>query len=218
MKKLLFLTALCCVVSTASAQQEAVQRESQWFLKPMAGINVSTLRDTGDDGHADMKIRFAGGMEFGCRTSEYVGLSSGIIYSQQGCKVSAGTNRGTYKLDYINIPLLFNLYLTDEIVLKLGLQAGWCANAEMDVDTSSYGVKGNMSIDMRDGVNDWYLSLPIGVSVVTESGVTLDLRYNWGLSEVEKDKMTINGTTIKNTSNRGRHSLVMFTLGFNLDL
>ncbi len=49
MKKLLFLTALWSVVITATAQQEAVQAKKQWFLKPMAGINVSTLRDTGDE-------------------------------------------------------------------------------------------------------------------------------------------------------------------------
>ena len=47
MKKLLFLTALWSVVITATAQQEAVQAKKKWFLKPMAEINVSTLRDTG---------------------------------------------------------------------------------------------------------------------------------------------------------------------------
>ena len=49
MKKLFFLTALWSVVITATAQQEAVQAKKQWFLKPMAGINVSALRDTGDE-------------------------------------------------------------------------------------------------------------------------------------------------------------------------
>lgn len=218
MKKLLFLTALWSVVITATAQQEAVQAKKQWFLKPMAGINVSTLRDTGDEDAVKMKVGFTGGMEVGCRTNERVAISSGIIYSQQGCKVTSTSNKGTYKLDYINIPLLLNLYLNEEIVLKFGLQASKCVNAKMDVDTSKYGVKGSMGIDMQDGVNDWYLSLPIGLSFSTESGVTLDLRYNLGLSEVEKDKMTINGTTIKNSSNRGRHSFVMLTLGFNLNL
>lgn len=215
MKKLLLLCMLC---STVMATAQQAKFEKQWWAKPMVGLNVSTLRDTGDDAQADIKLGLAAGLEAGCRLSEYIGGSAGIIYSRQGCKVNPVTDSGTYQLDYLNFPFLFNLYLTDELSFNIGVQAGFNLKARMEVDTSSYGMKGDVGIDMKDGVNDWYFSLPIGVSFAAENGLSLDLRYSWGLSEVEKDQMTLMGKTIKNTSNRGRHSLVMLTLGYRFEL
>lgn len=80
----------------------------------------------------------------------------------QGAKADDETS----KLDYINIPILANVYVTKGLAVKLGIQPAFNVNSKADVDAKSFD-----------------FSIPVGLSYEF-SNVVLDARYNWGLTKI----------------------------------
>lgn len=56
---------------------------------------------------SDARIGLAVGAEFEYQVTDIVSVSFGALYSMQGCKA----DDATVKLDYINVPLLANVYV-----------------------------------------------------------------------------------------------------------
>jgi hypothetical protein len=123
MKKL-FLTLLVLCVSVVSYAQHAV---GSFTLQPKVGLNIANMTDMDD---SDPRCGFVGGLEGEYQVSDIFSLSAGVLYSQQGCKldrsasISGLTLNGdvTYKTDYINIPIMANVYVVKGLAVKLGIQ------------------------------------------------------------------------------------------------
>ena len=94
------IVAMAFATLTASAQAEA----GTLTLKPLVGINVANITDS----EGDAKVGLAAGAELGYQLNESFAVTAGAIYSMQGAK-SEGVK---LNLDYINIPILANYYIT----------------------------------------------------------------------------------------------------------
>ena len=114
------------------------------------------------------------GTELEYQATDLLGLSAGLLYSQQGCKVD---DNGTLKLDYINIPLLANVYVAKGFAVKLGLQPGFLINDKAKVGDSGVSVEAGLG----DLSKNFVLSVPVGISYEF-SNIQLDARYNWGVT------------------------------------
>lgn len=183
MKKFMMMVAMAFATLTASAQAEV----GTLTLKPLVGINVANITD----GDGDAKVGLAAGAELGYQLNESFAVTAGAIYSMQGAK----SEEAKLNIDYINIPILANYYITKGLAVKAGIQPAFKVKSEAKEDGVSVDVEGFKSFD---------LSIPVGLSYEV-SDFVIDARYNWGISKV------LEGFDSKNT-------VFQFTVGYKFAL
>lgn len=188
MKKFIIMAAVMLSSMTAFAQT----KQGSLTVQPKLGLNIATL--TKAEG-SDPRFGLAAGAEFEYGATDMVGISFGALYSMQGCK-----NEGlTAKLDYINIPILANVYVAPGFAVKLGIQPGFNVSSKISGD----GWSANSSMFDADAKTVDF-SIPIGMSYQFDNFV-VDARYNWGLTKVWK-----NGDA--------KNSVFQFTVGYKFAL
>ena len=182
MKKLL----LVAVMVLTSAMTFAQQKEGTLTIQPKVGLNIASL--------SDPRFGVVAGAEFMYQATDMVGLSFGALYSMQGAKY----DKATTKLDYINVPILANVYVAPGFAVKLGLQPGFNVNSKAKAKSNGVAVEADLDAKTVD------LSIPIGLSYEF-SNFVIDGRYNWGLTKVAKDSDS-------------KNSVFQITLGYKLPL
>ncbi len=196
MKKFLLAAVLMLSSMAAFAQHEV----GTFTLQPKVGLNLATF--TGKDAF-DAKVRPAivAGVEGEYQVADIFSLSAGVLYSQQGAKSKEDPDIGklTIQMDYINVPIMANVYVVEGLAVKLGAQVGFNVRhkakaAGVTVDVQDVGVKAN-KVDF---------SIPVGLSYEF-SNVVIDARYNWGLTKMFKDV-------------KARNSVFQFTVGYKFEL
>lgn len=195
MKKIMMIAALMVATLSASAQNEV----GQITLKPTVGMNIATMTKFND---TKARIGMAAGLEAEYGVAEKFSLSAGVLYSMQGCKWKEGDETLTYKIDYINIPILAQYYVVKGLAIKAGIQPGFKASAKAKASEGSNSISG----DLND-VKGFALSIPFGVSYEYKSFV-LDARYNLGVTKAFKDSW--------NTDSK--NSWFMISLGYKFAL
>lgn len=174
MKKIIFMAAMLLSSVATFAQHEV----GSITIQPKIGMNIADLTDADD---SDVRIGLAVGAEAEYQATDLFSVSAGILYSMQGCKGSEEGVKATVKLDYINIPILANVYVTKGLAVKLGIQPGFNINAKAKAEAN--GVSAEADID---DVKTLDFSIPVGVSYEYQNFV-LDARYNWGLTKIASD-------------------------------
>lgn len=175
MKKILLAVAMM-FASVATFAQHTV---GSITIQPKVGMNIASMTDT-DDG--DVRIGAVLGAEFEYQVSDIFSFSAGALYSMQGIKASEDGVKATLKLDYINVPILANIYVAKNFALKAGLQPAF--NINNTIEAKSGGVTGSADNPVDAKTID--LSMPIGASYEFNN-VVIDARYNWGLTKVFDD-------------------------------
>lgn len=192
MKKLILLAAIIMTSVGAHAQHEV----GSITIQPKVGMNIASL--TKADG-ADSRIGLAVGAEAEYQIEDRISLSAGLLYSMQGATASEDGVDETIKLDYINIPILANIYVTKGLALKVGVQPGFNVTHKYKVEKGSASAS-----DDIDGVKSFDFSIPVGASYEF-SNLVLDARYNWGLTKVFKDA-------------NSKNSVFQITLGYKFNM
>ena len=199
MKKIM-LMAVVLLSSVAASAQHAV---GSFTLQPKVGMNVANLTEFDN---ADSRIGLAAGAELEYQVSDIFSLSGGAIYSMQGSKYDRSflnqTIRTTTKLDYINVPIMANVYVVKGLAVKLGIQPGFNVNSKQTF--SGKTVVGDIDEKAELDAKSVDFSIPVGLSY-EYNNVVLDARYNWGLTKV------FEGSDAKN-------SVFQITLGYKFDL
>lgn len=200
MKKFLASALMLLAASTATFAQHAV---GSFTLQPKVGMNVASLTKSDN---FDSRIGLAAGVEGEYQVSDIFSLSLGAIYSQQGNKIDktiAGQSfKYTNKLDYVNVPVMANVYVVPGLAVKLGVQPGFNVNSKGKAVANTVIGSTDKSFELDAKSVDF--SIPVGLSYEYK-GVVLDARYNWGLTKVG------DGSDSKN-------SVFQFTLGYKFEL
>lgn len=183
MKKILMIAAL--MVATLSANAQGM------FLKPMVGGTLTTFRGSDVSDDAKMKFGLVAGAEFGYNFTENMGVTAGLLYSMQG---SGNKHNSDYavKLDYLNIPVLFNYYIIPGLAVKAGVQPGILCRAKAN------------DYDIKDHYKSLDVSIPLGVSYEI-SDFVIDARYNLGMTKLDKDGDA-----------KAYNSVIMLTVGYKI--
>ena len=176
MKKM-FLTAAMMLASVATFAQNAV---GQITIQPKVGLNIANVTDADD---ADARIGLAAGAEFEYGVTDMIGVSAGLVYSMQGYKFSEGNVDTTVKLDYLNVPILANVYVAPGLAVQLGVQPGFKLSSKVKMEGSGISIEGESD---DDGVKGFDLAIPVGVSYQYQN-IVLDARYNWGVTKIMDD-------------------------------
>ena len=203
MKKIL-LTLTVVLASAAAYAQHAVGTVT---IQPKIGMNVASLTDMKG---SDPRIGLAAGAELEYQVADIASVSGGVIYSMQGGKYDKSvtilgmTQAGkvTLKEDYINIPVMANVYVLKGLAVKLGVQPGF--NIQSTVKASTNGIAGSGTQSLNVKANSVDFTIPVGMSY-EYNNVVLDARYNWGLTH-----------TLKNYDSR--NSVFQLTLGYKFEL
>lgn len=241
MKKLLLLIAIVCITADLSAQTPI----GKFSIKPMAGVNLSNFSNTSVDIYS-MKVGLTVGAEFEYGANPWLGLTFGLHYSQQGAKLDGTLDEMVYdgsgdrwltrtklngklNCNYLNLPLMANIYLpaVKGLALKAGFQVGILASDKMSADglivmqnldytindylTLYDSQKSNQiagySLNMSDVCNTIDFGIPVGLSYEYKN-IVLDARYFFGLTKIDKT----------DTPDTARNQHVSITLGYKFHL
>ena len=128
-----------------------------------------------------------------------IGVSAGLIYSMQGAKETVEGVDCTMKLDYLNVPILANVYVAPGLAVKLGIQPGFKLSAKAKAETSGASAE----VDLDD-IKGFDLAIPVGLSYQYQN-IVLDARYNWGVTKIMDDVDS-------------KNSVFQITLGYKFSL
>ena len=199
MKKILVVAALM-LSSVSTFAQHAV---GSFNLQPKVGVSIANLTELKD---TDPRIGVVAGVEGEYQASDIISVSAGVLYSMQGYKYEYNSGiqnyKSTNKLDYINVPIMANVYVTKGLAVKLGVQPGFkvsgSKNSELNTIFGSFGGTHDVKAKSVD------FSIPVGLSY-EYNNFQLDARYNWGLTKAFE-----NG--------KAKNSVFQITLGYKFDL
>ena len=201
-RKLLLFTFVCF-----ATMAEAQNQKGTFSIKPMVGANISSFGSPIIEDFYHTKVRFTAGAEAEYGVNNWLGLSLGLMYSQQGVKVdgsvalvqmlendevlySESQMDGYLHADYLNIPMMAHVYIPAirGLSINAGIQMGFLVNDRMtaDVLTASETIKLS-SLQPNSG---WYVdnfnSNPTHLTsaVVTQNDVckSVDFGIPLGLS------------------------------------
>ncbi|HEX4849685.1 MAG TPA: porin family protein [Puia sp.] len=176
MKTLLvvFVIGLCCIAIQSKAQQVE--------LGLKAGLNVADLHsNAGNYDHSARASAYAGGLAH-IHLSQHIAFQPELVYSSQGAKTTFGDASYTLRLNYINLPLLFQYMIGDGFRLQTGPQVGLLAAAKLKSGGTTQDVKG----DYTTGDFSWIF----GTSYLLPSGLGFDMRYNLGINNIDNTGST----------------------------
>ena len=205
MKKLIVLISLLVMAVTAYSQQ---LRPGSITITPKMGVNASSYFGDNNEG-CEYKTGFTIGAEGEYYIKNWLGISAGLMYSQQGCSDGNATlYNAKICTEYINIPLLCNFHFGKCFSLKAGLQPG--------VNLSAKAKVGDVSADLsRSGVDakTFDIAMPIGMSFAFNNFI-IDARYALGLNNAFKGKYDYSYLNNSDLSN----SVLSLTLGYRFRL
>ena len=184
MKKVSIVIVLFFLLLNAKAQQ------AHFGIK--GGVNISNLNfddNTSTNSKAGVNI----GVLAHIHTSKTWAIQPELFYSQEGASRNVGDSKITYNLNYLNVPVLLQYMFDNGFRLEGGPQIGFLLNAKTKT--------GDITVT-NTGFQSTAVSIPLGVGYLAASGLGIDARYVFGLSNINDNE---NGHTIQSN---------VFQLGF----
>lgn len=155
------------------------------------GFNFSTI--TGDiEGDVSRRMSFNIGLMLETKLSNRFALQPEVVFSSQGFKVRYGEENLVNRLNYVNIPILFKMFVSDVFSFDIGPQLGVLISAKQ----SSTSTNDN---DIKTVFNERDYALILGVSYKIMSRLNISARYNFGLKDIKNERLSSFGDSkIKN--------------------
>ncbi|MBR5687417.1 MAG: PorT family protein [Prevotella sp.] len=203
MKKIIMMAVMAMmVVTNAKAQYEP----GTWSLKPTAGLGISymTNMESISMGHSDLdsQVTFAArsDIEVEYQATNFLGIEAGVTYTMQGGGWENYKNDGVkiedsrFQLQYIQVPIVANIYVAKGLALKTGVQLGFMTDADFMFTYKSkvegYDATIDTTVDLKKECNKFDVAIPIGISYEFKNHWVIDARYNLGLSKVNKESVS----------------------------
>ena len=209
MKKLMMIAAMMVAAVSANAQFEP----GTWSIQPKIGGTMSKVSNMpnfqfGKIGNTNIDIDksvYTGaliGAEFEYQIAKPFSLAAGLNFSMQGCKwgdfeykngdKSVKAKDLKMELNYLNLPIVANIYLFKGFAIKTGVQLGFLMSAKEKGTTvikdGDKSAETKESLDIKDDCKKFDVAIPIGISYqVPTIPIYIDGRYNLGLTNINKD-------------------------------
>lgn len=195
-KQIVILVVIFMAVMGLNAQEEANTTESNFGIK--GGYNLASVKY---DGEAETGQRHGFNVGFYGESfiNEVLALQIEFQYSQQGYEIRNENATFTQKVNYINLPLLFNIYPNRHFFFEVGPQIGFAISHKEAYD-STFNLF-DTSQEFNPNKIDYGISFGIGFK--TDSGIRVGARYHLGFGDVYDD-------------GKPKNRVLQFTLGFDL--
>ena len=163
--------------------------EAQVEVGIKAGVNFASIM-----GETPRGLRFRTAYDFGLvaefETSPSTSVQPEIMYSGQGFHYNGGRFLGpngtitlaedNYKLDYLNIPIVFKYYFSEGASFEVGPQVGFLLSAKT-ADGSE-----KEFVNLRDNLTNASFDFLVGFGYKFDNGFNLNARYVGGLTNIWK--------------------------------
>ena len=213
MKKLFVMAAMVLSSVGAFAQYEG----GEFTLQPKVGFNASTIKNFPGSLSANTRPGFSAGVEGEYHIHNWLGVSAGVLYSQQGVEISQNSalnldEDATLKLDYINVPILANFYVAKGLALKVGLQPGFLVSDKISLAgvSMNWNEFGNKIGEDDAKVESFDLAMPMAIAYEFK-GFCIEARANMGLTKVFKGDGRDDDKSSKN-------NVLQLTIGYKFKL
>ena len=156
--------------------------QAQFALGIKVGPNFANI-DTKSSVGANYSNRtgFHGGA-FALFKLTKIGIQPEIIFSQQGSTIEINGKDFEENFSYVNIPVILKFYLVAGLNLQAGPQFGFLTKAEgIEFDAGGDPTDGHNVKDQFKGSD---ISVGLGAGWDLPFGLTIDARYNLGISEI----------------------------------
>jgi hypothetical protein len=176
-KTILSVMLFACWAFTAHAQQLSFGVKGGLTLAKLTEFN-------------DAKVRpsiFAGGFA-NIAFNESMSLQPELLYSGQGTKYEPLNQMITYRLNYINIPVMFQYRIVPEFFLEAGPQLGFMVAAKTHA--------GKVTVDIGDDTKAVDFGLGFGLGYQFPAGVGIAARYMFGLTNVFERSLDDNKNSV----------------------
>ncbi|WP_455261175.1 porin family protein [Prevotella jejuni] len=223
--------AVLIVLVTSTLVSMAQNKLGTWSVIPHVGVSISSLLggsgiyEVGDNMTVEVKphalLGFVGGADVMYQASDVVGLSAGLSFVQAGCKFKDDKGKDyvfydrNLRMNYVTMPILIHSYLLPGFSVKAGIEPTLLVSAKSHEVQQSYevdkeGKKSNFhedefTIDMKNGMRKFGLSIPVGVSYEYEN-VVLGALYHVGVFNIYKE------------GDSSRNSVFEVSVGYKLNL
>jgi hypothetical protein len=141
------------------------------------------------------------GVEAEYQALKWLGLSAGVHFSEQGSgwkdqKVKVDGIDSKIKDTKVNttnilVPVTANFYIVKGLALRTGVQFGFLTRAELKstVEAKDGETTSRTSVEQKctDEFKKFDISIPIGISYEFNNHIVLDMRWNQGISKVNKE-------------------------------
>ena len=208
-KKIIMVVAAMMATLSVSAQSRF--EAGRFTVQPYLGATGAMLSNMPDiapeDGLFGLSVdaTATGGCIFGAeveyRFTDRLSLAAGLNYAEAGCgwddiELSVMGQKAKMKdlkveTSYLNVPLTLNYYLFKGFAVKAGVQFGFLTSADVKATVSVGGdhpsLSMNLDEDVKDEFNKFDFSIPVGISYEFKVPVVIDLRYNFGVTKVNKE-------------------------------
>ncbi|MDL2231651.1 PorT family protein [Porphyromonadaceae bacterium OttesenSCG-928-L07] len=189
MKKYVLLVFAMCLFLFADAQSFSVGAKG--------GLNISNISNR----EGDSKTSFHLGSFQRYRFNDNIGVQVDLLYSRQGFK-DHGDHKFWYRADYLNIPVMAKVYLFRTLSLDFGPQLGILLSGETKEKSGRTKI-----ITKNKDIHTLDISLAMGLSYEFLDNFNVELRYNVGLTNVEKKSRV---------GNTNKHEVFQISLGYRL--
>lgn len=188
MNKKLFFSSIFVLIGVATFGQ------AQFSMGLKGGLNLSKLDLGAGASNVDNRTGFHGGAFALVKIAKF-GIQPEILFSKQGSTFKANTTNYEANFDYINVPVILKLYLAAGLNLQVGPQFGFLSTSEL-INTAT-GIK-----DPKDAKSLFErksdTSVALGAGWDLPFGLTIDARYNIGISDVRLQPSTTSPIDFKN--------------------
>lgn len=199
MKRIL-LTAVAAVMCMGGAL-------AQLSMGPKVGLNVSSLTGDGTQYRAGVNV----GIFANYRINNLLAIQPEFLYSMQGTafddvSILRKTLESSYTSHYIDIPVLLKIYPWQGLNVQVGPQFGFCVDDEYKLELDGKEISTN---DLKDygyekTARTFDFAIAVGLGYEFDFGMTIDARYNWGLTKIYDD-------------DNAKNSVFMISLGYKFD-
>lgn len=199
MKKIL-LTAVAVVMCVGGAF-------AQLSMGPKVGLNVSSVTGDGTNYRAGVNV----GVFANYRINNLLAIQPEFLYSMQGAAfddvpVLTKTLESSYTSHYIDIPVLLKVYPWRGLNVQVGPQFGFCVDDEYKVKLGGEELSTNdlKKYGYDKSAQTFDFSIALGLGYEFDFGMTIDARYNFGLTNIYEE-------------GDAKNTLLMISLGYKFD-
>jgi hypothetical protein len=202
--KTLVLSLLMSCMSLAAFSQ------AQFAVGIKGGLNFSKIDPQASVAtNLDGATGFHGGA-FALIKVAMIGIQPELLFSKQGSEFKVNTTDYEANFDYINVPIILKFYLPLGLNLQAGPQFGFLTIADLKQTASGtqspQDVK-NLFADKSD------MSIAVGAGWDLPFGLTVDARYNLGLSEMTFTTPSSSGSS---TQVAFKNKVIQISVGYKL--
>lgn len=181
MKKIILTAIAVCTFGFVNAQK------AHFGLK--GGLNIANQSYSGEDAPSPSSIiGFQVGGFVDIKITDKFSFQPELLYSTQGSKFDLLLDlngmeyktENTFKIAYVNIPLMFKFYATNKFILEAGPQIGFLTSSKIKVNVERQSV----TQDLDNVFKSVDFGLNFGAGYDFTKNVSGGIRYNVGLSNV----------------------------------